>query len=85
MITREIYEKGQVVIPKEIRDRFGFSPGTEVAFEIKNNEVIVKRARSVAEEIMEMRKEDAIFTQKEIKKAIKEHREYLATRHVHRL
>ena len=83
MLTREIYTKGQVVIPKEIRDAFNFQPGTEVVFEIKQEGALIKRKRSIADEIMEMRKEDATMTTKEIKKLMKGYKEYKAAQNVY--
>lgn len=42
-----INEKGQVTIPKDVRDKFGFLPNTEVAFEEINNQIyLVKEADS---------------------------------------
>ena len=44
IIKREIGEKGQVVIPKDIREMLGLSKGERVVFEVKNdNEVIIKK------------------------------------------
>ena len=37
--------KGQVVIPKSIRDRVGLQPGAEVDFELRGEEVVVRAAR----------------------------------------
>jgi AbrB family looped-hinge helix DNA binding protein len=34
--------KGQAVIPKEIRELMGIRPGSEVVFEVRGDEVIVK-------------------------------------------
>lgn len=36
--------KGQVTIPQEIRERFGFLPGTEVRFVAKGDEVRLVKA-----------------------------------------
>lgn len=36
--------KGQVTIPKDLRDRLGLRPGTEVAFDEHAGGVIVRRA-----------------------------------------
>ncbi len=35
----EIYQHGQVVIPKYIRDMFGLMPGARVRFSVKDNEI----------------------------------------------
>jgi len=34
--------KGQAVIPKEIREMMGIRPGSEVVFEVRGDEVVVK-------------------------------------------
>lgn len=39
---REIGEKGQVVIPKDIRKSLGLKKGSRVIFEVKTNEVVLK-------------------------------------------
>jgi AbrB family looped-hinge helix DNA binding protein len=42
-MTHKIGAKGQVVIPKEIRDQIGIRPGDEVAFDADGGEVRVRR------------------------------------------
>lgn len=43
IIRRQIGEKGQVVIPKDIRNMLGLRAGEEVVFEVMNNEVKLKK------------------------------------------
>ncbi|AKG92014.1 transcriptional regulator, AbrB family [Geoglobus ahangari] len=40
--TRTVGKKGQVTIPKEIRDRFGLKEGKKVIFEVKGDEIILR-------------------------------------------
>lgn len=40
--------KGQVVIPKELRERAGLGPGDDVAFEPVDDGVVVRRASKPA-------------------------------------
>jgi len=40
-MTHRIGSKGQVVIPKDLRDRTGLHPGTEVEFELDGTRVVV--------------------------------------------
>lgn len=52
----KITSKGQVTIPKEIRDGFGFLPGTEVEFVAEGREVKVRKVkggRNRGQEIVE--------------------------------
>jgi AbrB family looped-hinge helix DNA binding protein len=52
----KITSKGQVTIPKEIRDRLGLLPGTEVEFIEEKGEARVRKApggRSRGEEFVE--------------------------------
>jgi len=39
-----ITQKGQVTIPQEIRDRFGFLPYTEVEFVAQGESVVLRKA-----------------------------------------
>jgi AbrB family looped-hinge helix DNA binding protein len=36
--------RGQVTIPKEIRDRFGLRPNAEVEFQLLNGSIVLKKA-----------------------------------------
>jgi len=44
-LKRRLGPKGQVVIPKKIRDVIGIRPGSEVVFEVRGDEVVVKPLR----------------------------------------
>jgi AbrB family looped-hinge helix DNA binding protein len=44
MTPQRIGAKGQVVIPKELRERLGLGPGTDVAFEEVEGGVVVRPA-----------------------------------------
>jgi antitoxin PrlF len=45
-MTHKIGAKGQVVIPKAIRDRIGIHPGDEVAFDADDEEVRIRRVEA---------------------------------------
>ena len=40
----KIGERGQVTIPKEIREQFGLGPETEVEFRVVDGSIILKKA-----------------------------------------
>mgnify|MGYP001593753287 CR=1 FL=1 len=42
IIKRQIGEKGQVVIPKDIREMLKIRSGENVIFEVKKDEVVIK-------------------------------------------
>jgi AbrB family looped-hinge helix DNA binding protein len=44
-MTHRIGSKGQVVIPKELRERAGLHPGTEVDFDLEGDRVTLVRRR----------------------------------------
>jgi AbrB family looped-hinge helix DNA binding protein len=39
-----VTEKGQVTIPKELRDALGIGPGTEVEFERRKDAIVVRKS-----------------------------------------
>jgi AbrB family looped-hinge helix DNA binding protein len=67
----EIYQKGQVVIPKFIRDMFGFKPGTEVGFKVEGKRVYLEKRYDVAAEFEAICKEGRM-SDTDIEKAIRE-------------
>jgi AbrB family looped-hinge helix DNA binding protein len=48
-MTGRVGAKGQVVIPKAIRDRVQLHPGDEVEFELRNDEIVVVARRRPAD------------------------------------
>jgi len=40
----KIGERGQVTIPKGIRDRFGLGPDTDIEFRVVNGSIVLKKA-----------------------------------------
>ena len=43
-----VTSKGQVTIPKDIRDSAGFKPGSEVEFRVEGDSIVVARAKGRA-------------------------------------
>jgi len=70
-IVREIGEKGQVVIPKDIRVILGLKPKQNVVFEVQNNEVKIKQeedAGKFLEEFLSLPKLKKPLTLKDLKR-----------------
>ncbi len=40
----KVGERGQITIPKEIRDKFGLGSGTEVEFQVVESSILLKKA-----------------------------------------
>ena len=45
MPTKNIGSKGQVVIPKRMRDALGIKPGVDVILEIRENEIVITKPK----------------------------------------
>ena len=43
MPKRNVGPKGQVVIPKQMRDALGLKPGVEITLEMRNQEIVIKK------------------------------------------
>jgi len=42
--TSSISEKGQITIPKEIRDKLGIMQGDRLIFDLKGNKIIIRKS-----------------------------------------
>jgi AbrB family looped-hinge helix DNA binding protein len=61
----EVYERGQIVIPKYIRDMLKITPGTNLSATVENGKIILERFDPI-EELDKFRAENAIYTTKEL-------------------
>jgi AbrB family looped-hinge helix DNA binding protein len=44
MITAKVTSKGQITIPKEVREKLGVQPGEDVGFEEKGDMILIRKA-----------------------------------------
>ena len=68
----EIYAKGQVVIPKYIRDLFNLKPGTHVQFHVENNRIYIDPAEQALAELDKLAARAAKGDFESIQKEIRE-------------
>jgi len=47
MVKSRISSKGQITLPKAIREALGLRPGEEVVFELRDDEVVLRPRRRV--------------------------------------
>ena len=79
-----IYEHGQVVIPKYIREMFKLTPGTRVSFVPQNGELVLKSEYDVLKEFEELTSmADSTFAETEHRIKEVENRRKKAILHVH--
>lgn len=45
-MTHKVGPKGQVVLPKDMRDELGIAPGDEVMFDRSDDRIVVRKART---------------------------------------
>ena len=64
-------QKGQVAIPKSIRNYFNLKPSDKVRFEVKDNSIVARRLSSI-EEMRGIIKTNKILSKKEMKKIIRD-------------
>lgn len=67
-----VYEKGQVVIPKYLRDIFGIKPGSNVHFNVENNRIYIDPADEVMAELNRLRAIGATQDFESVQKEIRE-------------
>jgi len=72
MITRNVLAKGQIVIPKTIRDLLGINVGDEVDIDVEDDKIVLSKKQDVASVFLEVcEKSKGKPSMKEIKKELK--------------
>ena len=75
IIRREIGEKGQIVIPKDIRKHLGLDIGINITFEVKDDELVIKKEKdpiATVEDFFNTNKIKKKISTKELKKLYEE-------------
>ena len=75
MIEKNVLAKGQIVIPKTIRDLMGINVGDEMVIDIDDDKIILSKRQNVLEVFLEVCKGSSEKT------SIKEIKKELATRY----
>jgi AbrB family looped-hinge helix DNA binding protein len=52
-MVHEIYDRGQIVIPKYIRELLGWKKGTKLNFKIEDEKVILENTENKTDQFME--------------------------------
>lgn len=69
----KITSKGQVTIPKTVREKLDLVEGMKVVFIIHGNEVILRpKIKNAMKELERIRKEVPLFSEEEIRRIIEE-------------
>lgn len=74
-LKREVGAKGQVVIPKDIREYMGIMPGSKVVFDVSINGVVIRKEpppEDFVEKFCRTTAPKKHVTIKEIKKTLEE-------------
>jgi len=73
MIEKKILKKGQVVIPKDIRDLLGLHEGDKVLIDIEGDIIKIQKEGNISEKLKSIaEKHDKKISTQEIKKGLKD-------------
>lgn len=75
MERRTIGERGQIVLPKKLREHLGLKPGKRVIFEVKQDTIILKpekNSRQLVEEFVSVPKKLKKINIKNVKRVLEE-------------
>ncbi len=71
MISKNVLAKGQIVIPKTIRDLLGINVGDEMVIDVENDRIILSKKKDVVDVFSEVSKQSTgKISMKEIKREL---------------
>lgn len=71
MISKNVLAKGQIVIPKTIRDLMGINVGDEMIIDVENEKIVLSKKQNVVDVFLEVCKRSPCkISMREIKKEL---------------
>ena len=71
MISKNVLAKGQIVIPKTIRDLLGINVGDRMIVDVENGKIILSKKQNILDVFLEVcKKSPGKISMKEIKKEL---------------
>ena len=72
MILKNVLAKGQIVIPKTIRELLGINIGDKIIVDVENGKIILSKKQNIVETFVEVSKKSPVkMSMKKIKKDLK--------------
>ena len=72
MISKNVLAKGQIVIPKTIRDLLGINVGDEIIIDVENEKIVLSKKQNIVDIFLDVCKRSPGKTSmKEIKRELK--------------
>ena len=71
MISKSVLAKGQIVIPKAIRELLGINVGDEIVIDVEKDKIVLSKKQNIADVFLEVcEKSIRKISMKEIKKEL---------------
>ncbi len=71
MISKNVLAKGQIVIPKTIRDLMGINVGDEMIIDVENKKIVLSKKQNVVDVFLEVcKRSPGKISMREIKKEL---------------
>ncbi len=72
MISKNVLAKGQIVIPKTIRDLLGINVGDEIIIDVENEKIVLTKKQNIVDIFLDVcKRSSGKISMKEIKRELK--------------
>lgn len=71
MISKNVLAKGQIVIPKTIRDLLGINVGDEIIIDVENEKIVLTKKQNIVDIFLDVcKRSSGKISMKEIKREL---------------
>ena len=71
MISKNVLAKGQIVIPKTIRDLLGINVGDEIIIDVENEKIVLSKKQNIVDIFLDVcKRSPGKISMKEIKREL---------------